>query len=202
MGGISDLARRRRISPARRHQPAGLHRGHALRFPHHRRSLRRPLELDGRQRFRDHRRCWRQKPQPHLRLQELRSLLSRGRPHRSEKCIRCNLCYVACNDTAHQCIDLIAKDGSVVPPHSYDIRSNGQRTSRRHAPARASPRSRLCWLPSLLQCLPRRKLHPDGRSTLRAPLRHLGSTHPHPARSNRRLGSHEKISHQQGIEIH
>src|SRR4030081_1438310 len=33
-----------------------------------------------------------------------------------EKCIRCNLCYVACNDTAHQCIDLIAKDGRVVQP--------------------------------------------------------------------------------------
>lgn len=43
-----------------------------------------------------------------------------------EKCIRCNLCYVACNDTAHQCIDLIAKDGSVVLPHSYDSRSNGR----------------------------------------------------------------------------
>ena len=24
------------------------------------------------------------------------------------KCIQCNLCYVACNDTAHQCIDMIA----------------------------------------------------------------------------------------------
>jgi dihydropyrimidine dehydrogenase (NAD+) subunit PreA len=24
------------------------------------------------------------------------------------KCIKCNLCYVACNDAAHQCIDLIA----------------------------------------------------------------------------------------------
>jgi len=43
-----------------------------------------------------------------------------------EKCIRCDLCYVACNDTAHQCIDLIAADGSVVPPRSYDIRSNGR----------------------------------------------------------------------------
>jgi dihydropyrimidine dehydrogenase (NAD+) subunit PreA len=43
-----------------------------------------------------------------------------------EKCIRCNLCYVACNDTAHQCIDLIAKDGSQIQPHSYDIRSNGR----------------------------------------------------------------------------
>jgi dihydropyrimidine dehydrogenase (NAD+) subunit PreA len=43
-----------------------------------------------------------------------------------QKCIRCDLCYVACNDTAHQCIDLIAKDGSVVPPGSYDVRSNGK----------------------------------------------------------------------------
>ena len=25
----------------------------------------------------------------------------------AEKCIKCNLCYVACNDTAHQCIDLV-----------------------------------------------------------------------------------------------
>jgi dihydropyrimidine dehydrogenase (NAD+) subunit PreA len=43
-----------------------------------------------------------------------------------QKCVRCNLCYVACNDTAHQCIDLVAKDGSLVPPHSYDLRSNGK----------------------------------------------------------------------------
>jgi dihydropyrimidine dehydrogenase (NAD+) subunit PreA len=43
-----------------------------------------------------------------------------------QKCIRCNLCYVACNDTAHQCIDLIAKDGRVVQPQSYDIQANGK----------------------------------------------------------------------------
>ena len=43
-----------------------------------------------------------------------------------QKCIRCDLCYVACNDTAHQCIDLIAKDGTVVQPRSYDVRSNGK----------------------------------------------------------------------------
>src|SRR6266850_2308465 len=43
-----------------------------------------------------------------------------------QKCIRCNLCYVACNDTAHQCIDLIAKDGGVVQPLSYDIQANGK----------------------------------------------------------------------------
>jgi dihydropyrimidine dehydrogenase (NAD+) subunit PreA len=43
-----------------------------------------------------------------------------------EKCIRCNLCYVACDDTAHQCIDLVAHDGTVVPRHAYDVRSNGK----------------------------------------------------------------------------
>jgi dihydropyrimidine dehydrogenase (NAD+) subunit PreA len=43
-----------------------------------------------------------------------------------QKCIRCNLCYVACNDTAHQCIDLVAKDGRVVQPQSYEIQANGK----------------------------------------------------------------------------
>ena len=43
-----------------------------------------------------------------------------------EKCIRCDLCYVACNDTAHQCIDLIDAQGNVVPPRSYSERDNGK----------------------------------------------------------------------------
>ena len=43
-----------------------------------------------------------------------------------QKCIRCNLCYVACNDTAHQCIDLIGADGQVVQPHAYAVQSNGR----------------------------------------------------------------------------
>jgi dihydropyrimidine dehydrogenase (NAD+) subunit PreA len=43
-----------------------------------------------------------------------------------QKCIRCNLCYVACNDTAHQCIDLISPDGHIVPPYSYAADSNGR----------------------------------------------------------------------------
>src|SRR4029077_18902960 len=42
------------------------------------------------------------------------------------KCIKCNLCYVACNDTAHQCIDLIDAGGDAVPPYSYDVCSNGK----------------------------------------------------------------------------
>jgi dihydropyrimidine dehydrogenase (NAD+) subunit PreA len=28
----------------------------------------------------------------------------------AEKCIRCNLCWIACHDSAHQCIDLVASD--------------------------------------------------------------------------------------------
>jgi dihydropyrimidine dehydrogenase (NAD+) subunit PreA len=44
----------------------------------------------------------------------------------ASKCIKCNLCYVACNDAAHQCIDLINAAGGLVEPHSYDVRSNGK----------------------------------------------------------------------------
>ncbi len=44
----------------------------------------------------------------------------------SAKCIQCNLCYVACNDTAHQCIDLVNAGGQVVQPFAYDVRSNGK----------------------------------------------------------------------------
>jgi dihydropyrimidine dehydrogenase (NAD+) subunit PreA len=43
-----------------------------------------------------------------------------------QKCIRCNLCYVACHDTAHQCIDLIDAYDNVIPPYSYDERSSGK----------------------------------------------------------------------------
>ncbi len=43
------------------------------------------------------------------------------------KCIGCNLCYVACNDTAHQCIDLTRpSDGAVLEPFSWNERSNGK----------------------------------------------------------------------------
>jgi len=43
------------------------------------------------------------------------------------KCIGCNLCYVACNDTAHQCIDLIRPStGLKVEPKTWSERSNGK----------------------------------------------------------------------------
>ena len=41
------------------------------------------------------------------------------------KCIKCNMCYVACHDTAHQCIDLL-RDRVSVAPGAYDVRSNGR----------------------------------------------------------------------------
>jgi dihydropyrimidine dehydrogenase (NAD+) subunit PreA len=34
----------------------------------------------------------------------------------AQKCIKCNLCYVACNDTAHQCIDLAGASGERPQP--------------------------------------------------------------------------------------
>lgn len=57
----------------------------------------------------------------------------------SAKCIKCDLCYVACNDTAHQCIDLVTADGNVVAPQSYDIRSNGKQEA---VSTRSQPRVR------------------------------------------------------------
>jgi dihydropyrimidine dehydrogenase (NAD+) subunit PreA len=54
----------------------------------------------------------------------------------SGKCIQCNLCYVACNDTAHQCIDLVDGSGRVVAPYSYPASSSGkaEATSLRSQP--------------------------------------------------------------------
>jgi len=40
------------------------------------------------------------------------------------QCIQCNLCYVACRDAAHQCIDLIGTDGRIVQPKLTES-SNG-----------------------------------------------------------------------------
>jgi len=57
----------------------------------------------------------------------------------AKECIQCNLCYVACNDAAHQCIDLVAPDGSVVEPNSYSVHSNGKNEAIR---MRAQPRIR------------------------------------------------------------
>ncbi|AWT37612.1 dihydropyrimidine dehydrogenase subunit B [Deinococcus arenae] len=42
-----------------------------------------------------------------------------------DRCIQCNLCYAACNDTAHQCIDLVSPDGVRVNP-GFDPRASGK----------------------------------------------------------------------------
>jgi dihydropyrimidine dehydrogenase (NAD+) subunit PreA len=52
----------------------------------------------------------------------------------TRKCIKCNLCYIACNDTAHQCIDLIGSDGAKREPYSYEVHSNGREAATQTRP--------------------------------------------------------------------
>src|SRR5713101_3100701 len=52
----------------------------------------------------------------------------------SGRCIQCNLCYVACNDTAHQCIDLVDSEGRIVQPYSYAVSSNGKQEATHTRP--------------------------------------------------------------------
>ncbi len=49
-----------------------------------------------------------------------------------DSCIQCDLCYIACNDTEHQCIDL-HRDGALVMP-GHDARDNGKRTATSSRP--------------------------------------------------------------------
>ena len=39
----------------------------------------------------------------------------------ASKCIHCNLCYIACEDTAHQCIDLKPMNGNGKPHLNTDF---------------------------------------------------------------------------------
>jgi dihydropyrimidine dehydrogenase (NAD+) subunit PreA len=41
---------------------------------------------------------------------------------------------VACNDTAHQCIDLVSPTGSLIAPYAYDVRSNGKEAATETRP--------------------------------------------------------------------
>ncbi len=86
-------------------------------------------------------------------------------------CIKCNLCYVACNDTAHQCIDLVAPDGDLVAPLSYDVRSNGKQAA---VDTRPQPRireedcvgCRLCYnVCPVHDCIQMVEVEPDRDST-------------------------------------
>ena len=68
-----------------------------------------------------------------------------------EKCIGCNLCYIACEDGAHQCIDL-------------GRRPNGHGLGPGRVPGKPipqGPRGRLRGLQPLLDRLPRGRLHHD-----------------------------------------
>lgn len=48
------------------------------------------------------------------------------------KCIQCDLCYVACNDTAHQCIDLYSPEGVRVNP-GFNVRDGGKQVAQGRA---------------------------------------------------------------------
>jgi dihydropyrimidine dehydrogenase (NAD+) subunit PreA len=89
----------------------------------------------------------------------------------SSRCIKCNLCYVACNDTAHQCIDLIGADGARVTPYAYDAASSG-----RHEAVESRPQPqvreddcvgcRLCYnICPVEQCIEMVEL-PSGRASV------------------------------------
>ena len=50
------------------------------------------------------------------------------------KCIQCNLCYIACNDSAHQCIDLVSSSGSNVRPGIIEAWSGKESIANRPLP--------------------------------------------------------------------
>jgi NAD-dependent dihydropyrimidine dehydrogenase PreA subunit len=75
-----------------------------------------------------------------------------------DKCIGCNLCYIACEDGAHQAIDLKS-------PEELKV---GLGPGRVPAQARAQgPRGGLRRLQPLLPRLPGRRMHHDGRNPQR-----------------------------------
>ena len=168
MGGITHVEGCGGVPAAGRAQPAGLHGGDALRLPHHRGSVRRPLELDGREGLRDDRRCVAARACARISDFKDFDLSFRAVARIDEaKCIKCNLCYVACNDTAHQCIDLIdatASGRAVFLRRPLERQTGGGR----HAPAAARARRRLRRLPPVLQRLSGGRLHRDGGSAVRA----------------------------------
>ena len=137
MGGITTWKDAAEFLLLGRRQPAGLYRRDALRLPHHRRPLRRAVELDGLERL-----CTIDQivAESLHRISDFKDFdlsfraVARIIP---AKCIKCNLCYVACNDTAHQCIDLIDAHGAVVQPHSYERSSNGKSEAIAYSPPAA-----------------------------------------------------------------
>ena len=65
------------------------------------------------------------------------------------KCIKCDLCYVACNDTAHQCIDLVSPRARW-SSRAVTMCAPTARSGHSNTPAARSARRRLRRLPALL----------------------------------------------------
>jgi dihydropyrimidine dehydrogenase (NAD+) subunit PreA len=120
----------------------------------------------------------------------------------TDNCIKCNLCYVACNDTAHQCIDLVAADGAVVRPYSYNVRSNGRQEATESRP---QPRvreedcvgCRLCYnVCPVHDCIQMVEVKPDRDATTWDKL-----SHDQPAVTTD-WEAMKKYREEQGIHIH
>ena len=84
-----------------------------------------------------------------------------------EKCIGCELCYIACWDGAHQCIHLDrahARRRGMRPSLPHRQARFGGAVQRRHAPLAHSPRGRggVRGLQSLLAGVSGGELHHDG----------------------------------------
>jgi NAD-dependent dihydropyrimidine dehydrogenase PreA subunit len=83
---------------------AGLHRRDAPRLPHRGRHDHGPVELDGREGLRAPRRLRRQGRAQRHRLAVPESQYDIKARINQDLCIKCGLCHIACEDTAHQAI--------------------------------------------------------------------------------------------------
>jgi dihydropyrimidine dehydrogenase (NAD+) subunit PreA len=89
-------------------EPAGVHRHHALRLPHRGRYERGPERLPRQQGHEVGQRAHRPLRPDAAEMETLDLRWQRVARIDYDKCIGCNLCYIACEDGAHQCIDLKA----------------------------------------------------------------------------------------------
>ena len=93
-------------------------RRYALRLPHRRGHDRRPEELDGREGLSHHRRFPRPEPAAVTEWKHLDLNYKIVARIDQDKCIGCDLCYIACWDGAHQCIHLIGMRARTSPEAS------------------------------------------------------------------------------------
>ncbi len=127
------------------------------------------VELDGRQGIRDDQRLsWQESARGFPTFKDLDLSFRAVARIDPAKCIKCDLCYVACNDAAHQCIDLIAMAAV----------SRLRRRQRKRSVRVRSPRARrrLRRLPVVLQRVSGGPLHRDGGSAFRPRAGDMGTT--------------------------